>query len=287
MNERGNEVRVGVTITVAGVVLVLGILWLGGVKFGDETYEFSVVFPEVAGLVVGDKVTVAGIASGEILALELANGKVLADLRLDEGIRVPVDSRISVSTYGLIGAKVIAIRPGESKEYVQPGDTVTGFYDQGLGDVVAEMGQALTEIRSVLSEAEEAISDVETRKRVGQTLENAAVASEELKLAVADFRATASELRGFVEENREGAGTTIDSLSVASARFAGLTAELRGISTSLDSIVTSVENGEGSLGKAIGDDEAHDEFVAAVREVRELVAEIRENPKSFVRFSIF
>jgi len=287
MTERGNEVRVGVTITLAGLLLVLGILWLGGVKLGTQTYEFSVVFPEVAGLLVGDRVTVAGISSGEILSLELTNGKVLADVRLSSGIRVPVDSRISVSTYGLIGTKVIAIRPGESKEYIQPGATVTGYYDQGLGDVVAEMGHALTEIRSVLSKADEAISDVETRKRVGQTLENAALASEDLKNAVADFRATAAELRSFVEDNEAGVATTVDSLSVASARFAALTTELKTISASLDTIMSRIERGEGSLGKVIGDETAHDEFVAAVREVRELVAQIRENPKSFVRFSIF
>jgi len=174
MSERGNEVRVGVTITIAGIVLVLGVLWLGGVQFGNETYQFSIVFPEVAGLVVGDKVTVAGITSGEILSLELTNGKVLADIRLDQRTRIPVDSRISVSTYGLIGAKVIAIKPGQSREYIEPGQTVTGYYDQGLGDVVAEMGHALTEIRAVLSKADEAISDEETRRHIGNTLENAA-----------------------------------------------------------------------------------------------------------------
>ena len=31
----------------------------------------------------------------------------------------------------------------------------------------------------------------------------------------------------------------------------------------------------------------YEEFVGAAREIRELVAQIRENPKGFVRFSIF
>jgi hypothetical protein len=31
----------------------------------------------------------------------------------------------------------------------------------------------------------------------------------------------------------------------------------------------------------------HDEFLAAIKEVRELVAAIRDNPNSFVRFSLF
>ncbi|MFH1502412.1 MAG: MlaD family protein [Candidatus Eisenbacteria bacterium] len=287
MTERGSELRVGITLTIAGIVLILGILWLGGFTFGDESYQFSVVFPEVAGLVVGDRVTVAGIQFGELTNLQLVDGGVLADLSIDRSVRLPVDSRISVSTYGLIGAKVIAIRPGASAEFIEEGATVFGYYEKGLGDVVAEMGEALTEIRSVLNAADEAISDVDSRKRVGDTLENASIASAELREAVVSFRATAESLQELVEQNREGATATVDSLTVASARFAELTTELKGISESLDVIVTRVEQGEGSLGKVIGDDTAHDEFLAAVREVRELVAKITENPKSFVRFSIF
>jgi phospholipid/cholesterol/gamma-HCH transport system substrate-binding protein len=48
-----------------------------------------------------------------------------------------------------------------------------------------------------------------------------------------------------------------------------------------------VEAGEGTLGKLVHDDAAHDEFLAAVKEVRGLVEEIRANPKSFIKVSLF
>ena len=287
MTERGNELRVGVTLTIAGLVLVFGILWLGGLKFGDDAYAFKVVFSEVAGLVVGDRVTVAGISSGEVLDLVLSEGRVVAEISLDRGVRVPIDSRISVSTYGLIGAKVVAIRPGVSDEFIEGGATVAGYYEKGLGDVVAEMGEALIEIRQVLRAADEALSDVENRRRVSETLENASVATGDLVIAVSDFKATAADLRSFVEQNQGGAASSVDSLHVASARMAELMTDLQTISASLDSMVSRIESGKGSLGKAIADEDAYDQFVAAVKEVRELVAEIRKNPKTFVRFSIF
>ena len=59
------------------------------------------------------------------------------------------------------------------------------------------------------------------------------------------------------------------------------------VSASLDSIVKRVEAGEGTLGKLVNDDAAHDEFLAAVKEVRGLVEEIRDNPKSFIKVSLF
>jgi phospholipid/cholesterol/gamma-HCH transport system substrate-binding protein len=287
MTEHGNELRVGVTLTVAAAALILGVLWLGGFKIGEERYDFSIVFPEVSGLVAGDKVTVAGIPAGEVLGLQLVDGRVVADVSVDSEIRIPVDSRISVASYGLIGAKNVAVRPGESDEFIQPGATIFGNYEKGLGDVVAEMGEALTEIRGVLKAADEVITDVEGKRQVKTTLQNASDATAELKIAAADLRSMAADIRALVEDKRDVAEATVDSLAVASARFAQVTGDLQTISTSLDSILGRVESGEGSLGKLIGDDAAHDEFVAAIREVRDLVAEIQRNPKSFVRFSIF
>jgi len=287
MTEHGNELRVGVTLTGAAAALILGVLWLGGFKFGEERYDFSIVFPEVSGLVAGDKVTVAGIPAGEVLGLQLANGQVVVDVSVDSAIKIPVDSRISVASYGLIGAKNVAVRPGSSGVYIGGGQTVFGQYDKGLGDVVAEMGEALTEIRGVLKAADQVITDVEGKERVKTTLMNASEATADLTVAVRDLKAMAAQLRAFVEEKQETAATAIDSLDVASARFARVTADLEQIASTLDSILGRVERGEGSLGKLIGDEEAHDEFVAAIREVRALVAEIQRNPKSFVRFSIF
>lgn len=288
MKEHQNELRVGVTLTIAGIILVVGMLWLAGFKFGDERYGLYVTFPEVAGLSQGDKVTVAGLDAGEVLSLELMpDGRVQVHVEIEPDIRVPVDSRVSVASYGLIGSKVVQIRPGESAEAFEPGATVFGIYDKGLGDVVSEMGEALTEIRSVLRSADELLSDQEGRALVQESLENANEATESLKFAVADLRVASAELREFIEVKRDPAASTIDSLAIASAGLVQVSRELGAITASLDSIVSRVERGEGTLGRLVTDQTAHDEFLAAVREVRLLVEEIKRNPKSFVKFSLF
>ncbi len=285
--EHGNELRVGITLTVAGVALVVGVLWLGGFELGEAKYQVSVVFPEVAGLAPGDKVTVAGLDAGEVLSLDLEGGKVVAGIEIDPEILIPVDSRISVASYGLIGAKVVSVKPGTSAIYIEPGARVNGVYDKSLGDVVAEMGEALTVIRKVLRAADDVLSDVEGRERVRETLGNASAATNDLKYAAADLRAMSDELRAFITEKKGGVATSIDAIEEASARFVEVGGQLKTISASLDSIVARVEGGEGSLGKLVNDDRAHEEFLAAITEVRGLVAEIKRNPKNFVRFSIF
>jgi phospholipid/cholesterol/gamma-HCH transport system substrate-binding protein len=288
MTGHANEVRVGIALTIAGALLVVGILWLGGFTFGETRYVFQIMFPEVAGLVEGDKVTVAGLDAGEILSLSLAPyGAVVAEVEVDDQIKIPVDSRIAVSSYGLIGAKVISIRPGTSREYIQPGDVVQGLYEKGLGDVVHEMGEALGDIRTVLKSADEILTDQEGKELVKDALANADAASENLRKATSDLVVMASELREFVNANKDPAGETIVAMGDAVSGFNDVTEELKVVSASLDSIVTRVESGEGSLGKLVNEEEAHDEFLAAVKEVRALVEEIRDNPKSFIKLSLF
>jgi phospholipid/cholesterol/gamma-HCH transport system substrate-binding protein len=288
MNEHSNEVRVGVTLTLAGVILVVGILWLAGVTFGDSRYEFKVVFTEVAGLGAGDKVTVAGIDAGEILSLQLAPfGKVVAEVSIDNYIKIPEDSRIAVASYGLIGSKVISIKPGRSDRYIEENSVVQGEYEKGLGDVVNEMGAALTEIRGVLRSADDILTDEEGRQLFKDALGSANDAAADLKEASAALRVMSEELSVFITQQRDPAAATIQAIGDAAQGFNEITGELKLISTTLDSVVQRVDEGQGTLGKLINDDEAYQEFLAAVSELRALVEEIRDNPKSFVKFSLF
>jgi len=288
MSEHRNELKVGATLVVSGIVLVFGILWLGGFEFGDTKYPLTVVFQEVGGLVGGDRVTVAGVESGNVEELGLMpDGKVKVHIMVRKDIRIPVDSRFSVASYGLIGAKTVTVRPGVSQEFFEPGSTVIGAYDKGLGDVVSEIGEALTDIRQVLKSADEVISDEEGRKNIKETLANSSVATTDLKGAAADLKVLAGELRSFVEAKTPSASLTLDSMEEASAKFAKASDSLERVAASLDSIVGRIESGQGSLGKLVNDSPAHDELIAALAEVRALVAEIQRNPKSFVRFSIF
>lgn len=273
---------------VAGIVLVFGVLWLGGFELGETKYPLTVLFPEVGGLAPGDRVTIAGVESGNVEGLGLMpDGKVKVDIMVRKDIKIPTDSRFSVASYGLIGAKTVAVRPGSALTYHEPGSTLFGGYEKGLGDVVSEMGEALTEIRSVLRSADEVISDQEGRKNIKDALGNANVATGDLKSAAADLKVLAGELRTFVSEKTPGAASTLDSMEEASAKFAKASGDLERVAASLDTIVGRIESGQGSLGKLVNDSKAHDEFIAAVAEVRALVAEIKRNPKSFVRFSIF
>ena len=288
MTGHANEVRVGIVLTLALAILVVGILWLSGARFGDETYSFGIIFSEVGGLGVTDKVTVAGLEAGEVSELTLsARGAVVVDVHVNVGVRIPIDSRITIGSYGFLGGKHVNVRPGTSSVYIEPGATIVGAYEKGMSDVVSEMGEALIEIRQVLKTADEILTDAEGKAQIKRTLGKAEEAAGTLNLAITDLRVVAADLKGFIQAKRDPASEAIDSIAEASETFAEVGGKLDTIAASLDSIVTRVESGEGTLGKLVNDEQVYDEFMAVIKEVRDLVADIREDPKSFVRFSIF
>ncbi len=54
-----------------------------------------------------------------------------------------------------------------------------------------------------------------------------------------------------------------------------------------DSVITRLESGRGSLGMAVTDSVLYIETLGAVRDARQLIADIQENPRRYFSFSIF
>ncbi|MCB0460737.1 MAG: MCE family protein, partial [Flavobacteriaceae bacterium] len=52
-------------------------------------------------------------------------------------------------------------------------------------------------------------------------------------------------------------------------------------------ILTTIDKGEGSLGKLLKDEGLYDNLEGATKEMEELLREMKLNPKRFVHFSLF
>jgi phospholipid/cholesterol/gamma-HCH transport system substrate-binding protein len=80
-----------------------------------------------------------------------------------------------------------------------------------------------------------------------------------------------------------------------------VTANLRGLSgtaaaqqqsleriiVSTDSIISRIESGQGTLGRLTRDSTLYVESVQAVRSLREMLQDMRQNPRRYFSFSVF
>ena len=120
----------------------------------------------------------------------------------------------------------------------------------------------------------------------------AALASRDLQALMARIDSATSNRE--LETLMEAATGASGDLRHASANLRSLAAAAQAnevsfvnILVAADSIVTRLEAGRGSLGMAVTDSVLYVETLGAVRDARQLIADIQENPRRYFSFSIF
>ncbi len=126
--ERQLQFRVGVLVIVAASVCA-GLV----VRFGDtqhlwkKGYPLTVHLENGAGLYPNAPVTLSGLAIGAVRQIELnqTRGGVNIQIEIQEGIRLPIDSRVVV-TRSLMGESAVEFVRGVESDMLKPGGRVAG-----------------------------------------------------------------------------------------------------------------------------------------------------------------
>ena len=65
------------------------------------------------------------------------------------------------------------------------------------------------------------------------------------------------------------------------------TSDIAGVITSFKSLLENINDPDGSIGKLMNDDSVYDSIDALLNDVDSLVRQIEENPKKYIKISIF
>ena len=122
-------------------------------------YHIKATFGRTDGLLVGDKVRMAGVDIGRVVNAKLEPGfSATLNLEIKEDIKIPDDSSASIVSSGLMGSKYIEIEPGGSEEYILDGGQFSYTQDamvlEELLDRIVAMGKAK---RNTLQKTEPAL----------------------------------------------------------------------------------------------------------------------------------
>jgi phospholipid/cholesterol/gamma-HCH transport system substrate-binding protein len=126
MSESRAEVLAGgAVLAVAIGFLVFAAQGAGFTATGDS-YPLTASFRSVEGVQVGTDVRLAGVKVGSVTALTLNPQTFYADatITVQEGIVLPDDSTIAISSEGLLGGTFVEIMPGGSLDNIPPGGEI-------------------------------------------------------------------------------------------------------------------------------------------------------------------
>ena len=137
MSEHKTEVLVGALVlaVAAGFVAYAG--KTTGLTGGGEEYPLNASFRSADGVSVGTDVRLAGVKVGRVTELRLdpETYRARTVFTVREGVDVPDDSAVAISSEGLLGGNYVEIMPGGSPFHFEPGDEIE--FTQGAVSLVS------------------------------------------------------------------------------------------------------------------------------------------------------
>ncbi|MGR3759726.1 outer membrane lipid asymmetry maintenance protein MlaD [Roseobacteraceae bacterium NS-SX3] len=126
MSHNTTEVLAGGIVLAAAAAFALYAGQVAGLSRGGEGYELTASFRSLEGVTVGTDVRLAGVKIGTVTGVELNPETFRADTRfsVQNGIEVPDDSAVVISSEGLLGGNFVEVMPGGSPFALEPGDEV-------------------------------------------------------------------------------------------------------------------------------------------------------------------
>ncbi len=292
------EIRVGFTIFVAILVFTIGLMWFEGFKVGMKTYELHAVFPMVGGIDPGDAVHVNGVEKGEVKRVALRERDVIITMSIDESVRIPGDSKVVLQTRGIMGERVVSIILGASGGHLAAGAILEGIYDPGISEALAALGRVTDEIQRLVDDMGKITDILTDGEKLASTIDNIAVASRQIRdglegnmssieEGVNAFSRSAGRVDSILARNSGKIDSLLGRLDAASRELPELFAGITEVTRALGEIARRLETGDNTLGALVQDRQLLDKLEKAITGLDELVTDIRNNPKKYLKVEIF
>lgn len=291
--KRRNEVLVGLLLTVAITIGVMGTIWLvrGGFRKG---YPLYATFRWGENLKVGQPVRLAGVQVGYVKDVQLRDdGTLYLIMAIDDGRKVPSNAVAIVEAVGIFGDAQVALRATPSAQSYAKGDTVpSGAAPPGIAGLTAKADSVLAVSVNVSRTLETqlikegGIDDV--RRTLAMTADLTArlnaIATEQSRELTATQRRLRSTLAAI---DSAAVDSTVRSLRTASANLSTLTAEFHTTSGRINSILAKVDSGGGSAAMLINDPGLYNDLRRLTTRLDSLTADFKKNPRRYINLEIF
>jgi phospholipid/cholesterol/gamma-HCH transport system substrate-binding protein len=244
---RWAEMKVGVIISLALVILFLSVFFAGTIeRMIHPKVRIKAAISDVKGLKGGAPVWVYGIEEGTVedISLDPKFGTVVT-ISIYKNVLgyLKKDSTASVMTMGLLGDKYIELTPGASgAEPLKAGDMIQGTTQLDMKDVMETGASSMKKINNFIEKMGNLVEKIESSKGTFGMLIDDPSLYENLKESAKHLSLVAKE----VESGKGTIGLLLKDPS--------LYERLASTSKSLEGFSLKLENGTGTLNKLISDD---------------------------------
>jgi phospholipid/cholesterol/gamma-HCH transport system substrate-binding protein len=214
----GEKIKIGCFVLAGLAVLIAGIFLIGNRKgLFTRTFSLHGMFNNVNGLQQGNNVRFAGINIGVVQDIQIVNDTtVKVILTLNEDVRkfVKKDAKLSISSDGLMGDKLVVISPGttNNSKGVADGDELKAVNPFDVDKLITKFSKITDDAGELVGGLSEVVDKVNHGKgSIGRLLNNDKMAK--------DLEGTVKQAKTTIANVHQTTGTLNEDLKAAQSNF--------------------------------------------------------------------
>jgi len=303
MKKISNEVKIGITALIAILVFIWLFNFLKGKNLFSKTANYYVVYDQVGGLAESSPVEINGYKVGVVQSvrfLDPLSGRLLVELSVEKGFRLPVNTVAEITTASLIAGMKIQFVYGTGPGTYSSGDTIPGrLAESVLSRVESELLPLKDKISDLISAIDTvigSINDVMDPKFKSDLRSGVASLSNTARsIDESELKSTLENVNKFTQMLAENTGrmtSTFSSLeniadTLAAADIYNSVNNLKSSLEKAAALMENLNNGQGSAGQLLTNDSLYTNLSNSLGSLNMLLQDLKANPRRYVHFSVF
>ncbi|MEW6702838.1 MAG: MlaD family protein [Bacteroidota bacterium] len=290
-DQRKTEIKVGITVLL-GLIIFLWILgWAKNWTINAQRKEIAVEFSSVAGLEVGDPVTVNGVRKGYVDEITISGSKVKTLLNFEQDVMLKEDAKFSVMMLDLMGGKKVEVNPGIASNYLDykklqhgefVGDIATAM--AMFGTVQNDLVDVIKEVKISLSLLNKTFTDQKFNADLKAAVANLVQLTENLNVLLSNNSAEINKLLEAGNELTKNVNdfliTNRDSISQTISAVHNALKISKDVLTKVNDLMDKTNQSQNNLGKFLNDADLMNDLKISIQQVKELTKLLVEQLKT-------
>lgn len=295
------EFKIGLFVVTVLTASFFLINYLRGKDLFNREMEICARYQDVEGLVSSAPVYIKGYKAGKVteVAYDPASDDFTVTCSVMKDFRIPVDSRMMIYGVDIMGGKGIRIELGSSTDLIADGGLLASSSEPGMLDGLAsgvaplmdKLGRTLDSLNVTVSSVNRLLAD----GNISRTISHLERTMADVSAIVAVMEGKSDELNVFVDNLAalssqlisvsQKADTLVSDVSDVVSKISA--DELRDVVSSFRALLENINDPEGTVGRLLTDDSVYDSVDSLLNDIDTLITKIQENPKKYIKISVF
>ena len=304
------EVKTGLVVAVALVILFVGFYFLKGAKIFSSEKQYYCYYNDIDGLQSSAYVMTRGVNVGHVSRIELVDNKgVKVTITINKSVEIPEGTVASLASGDLLGAKVINLDQGSGPGFIKAGATLPSSKESGLVDKVSDqLTPRLAELKQTISLFNTALNGInsvvgeENQKELAAAIASIKSTADNLAQLSGSLNKEGSEMTGIIHDVKSFTGALAkndDTIQHILANASNVTRQLanspiqktmgdlqKSISE-LHGVLDKINNNQGTLGMLINNKDVYNNLNSSLHSLNSLMEDIKAHPSHYINVTVF